>query len=515
MSELPSNCILNKGITGCGATTVAIEQDRPTIIAVPSIGLIQNKTPQHPEVLGIYGEGDKTAEIKNHLESSKGRIKIMVTWDSLPKACRILQEAGFEVYREAQLMVDECHQLMLSYDYRREAIRGLLAEAKRFKDAVYVSATPLAKECRPKQLEAVKEYRIEWPEAKPTQIVTYELTDPVGMAAYVCKRLLSNNSATNYHVFLNSVEDITVLIKLASLTAADTRVICADNVDNKIKLSGFPISTTSDAVRKVNLYTSTAFEGFDIYDKEGYCIVVSDAAKDHTLLDVAVLRQIAGRLRDSRYKDTVAHFYSRKSVPVASAAQFQAQTKADWAGAEQVVAVLDAVLEMLENSKASFGTDTEAEKAKAILDKAESAVTEAVNTGKYIYRDKESGRFIVDADMLQYEAMRYRIINEVYTTKQNMDNELATGGFVIKGSKRLDIGKLADPRGKKPPFKELFEMYAKEMGQRKLYFCPINVKTVIEQQNPFVKEAYEKLGVEGVRRLNYHLSNIKRKILRQ
>ena len=58
-------------------------------------------------------------------------------------------------------------------------------------------------------------------------------------------------------------------------------------------------------------------------------------------------------------------------------------------------------------------------------------------------------------------------------------------------------------------------MYAKEMGQRKLYFCPINVKTVIEQQNPFVKEAYEKLGVEGVRRLNYHLSNIRREILRQ
>ena len=30
-----------------------------------------------------------------------------------------------------------------------------------------------------------------------------------------------------------------------------------------------------------------------------------------------------------------------------------------------------------------------------------------------------------------------------------------------------------------------------------------------------VVEAYEKLGVEGVRRLNYHLSNIRREILRQ
>ena len=125
MRRLPSNVVLNKGVTGCGATTVAIEQDRPTIMAVPFTGLIGNKAKQKPHILGIYGEGDKTAEIKSHLESSKSRIKIMTTYDSLPKVCRTLQALGYDVYKEAQLVVDEWHQLLNSYGFRSEAIQGV------------------------------------------------------------------------------------------------------------------------------------------------------------------------------------------------------------------------------------------------------------------------------------------------------------------------------------------------------------------------------------------------------
>ena len=57
MTEIPANCILNKGITGCGATTLAIRQAGHTIIAMPFVGLIKNKEYQHSEVLGIYGSG--------------------------------------------------------------------------------------------------------------------------------------------------------------------------------------------------------------------------------------------------------------------------------------------------------------------------------------------------------------------------------------------------------------------------------------------------------------------------
>lgn len=51
MGEIPTNCILNKRITGCGATTLAIEQPKPTIIAMPFVGLVESKAHKHKDVL--------------------------------------------------------------------------------------------------------------------------------------------------------------------------------------------------------------------------------------------------------------------------------------------------------------------------------------------------------------------------------------------------------------------------------------------------------------------------------
>lgn len=74
MSEIPANCILSKGTTGCGATTLATEQNRPTLIAMPFTELVRNKASQYPEndngrpvLLPIYGDGDKTKEIEEYM----------------------------------------------------------------------------------------------------------------------------------------------------------------------------------------------------------------------------------------------------------------------------------------------------------------------------------------------------------------------------------------------------------------------------------------------------------------
>ena len=64
-----------KGTTGCGATTLATIQKTPTIIAMPFVELIGNKAMQFPEndkgrpvLLPIYGEGDKTGEIREYMD---------------------------------------------------------------------------------------------------------------------------------------------------------------------------------------------------------------------------------------------------------------------------------------------------------------------------------------------------------------------------------------------------------------------------------------------------------------
>ena len=114
MEKIPENCVLNKGTTGCGATTLATVQNTPTLIAAPFTELIRNKAAQYPEndngkpvLLPIFGEGDKRAEIAQYMQSHGGLPKIMTTYDSVPKVCSILDTLGYDPFEEMHLCVDE------------------------------------------------------------------------------------------------------------------------------------------------------------------------------------------------------------------------------------------------------------------------------------------------------------------------------------------------------------------------------------------------------------------------
>ena len=161
MTEIPANCVLNKSITGCGATTLAILQPGHTIIAVPFVSLIQNKVAQHKDVLlGIYGEGDKTAIIKDYVDCHPS-VKIMTTFDSLPKVCGILTELKHDPYTTFHVVIDEWHTLFQSYQFRNNAVRNLLEETKKMKRVTFVSATPIEPEYWLEEIKHLPEIKIE------------------------------------------------------------------------------------------------------------------------------------------------------------------------------------------------------------------------------------------------------------------------------------------------------------------------------------------------------------------
>lgn len=43
INKLPSHCLLNKGITGCGGTTVELKSKRNSIILCPTRNLVTSK----------------------------------------------------------------------------------------------------------------------------------------------------------------------------------------------------------------------------------------------------------------------------------------------------------------------------------------------------------------------------------------------------------------------------------------------------------------------------------------
>lgn len=145
MTEIPSNYVFNKGVTGCGATTLAINQPGNTILALPFRGLVENKIASNPQVLGIHGEMDSKAAIAHYLKNAD-TIKIAVTYDSFPRVCDELLANGINPYKESFLFVDEWHMLFNSYRFRHKAARQLLDRAQAFERKTYVSATPIPRE---------------------------------------------------------------------------------------------------------------------------------------------------------------------------------------------------------------------------------------------------------------------------------------------------------------------------------------------------------------------------------
>lgn len=153
MTELPVNCILNKRITGCGATELALRNEIPTIIAMPYVSLVKNKTiyrTDERKILGVYSEvGDKA--IADYIES-RHPLKIATTYDSLPRVVDTLKQVGKNPYKDAFLLVDEWHTLFNSYDFRYGAVTNLLDYASRFSRTTYLSATPIEREYMLSQL---------------------------------------------------------------------------------------------------------------------------------------------------------------------------------------------------------------------------------------------------------------------------------------------------------------------------------------------------------------------------
>ena len=119
MDDLPDNVMLNKVTTGCGMTSVVLNNKVKYVLAVPFIALIENKIKWCKEkginVCPIYGNGGE----KEVLEFSGN--KIITTYDSLLKVTKALIERGD--IKEWKLCVDEAHKLVDSAAFRSQAIK--------------------------------------------------------------------------------------------------------------------------------------------------------------------------------------------------------------------------------------------------------------------------------------------------------------------------------------------------------------------------------------------------------
>ena len=286
---LPSHKLINKGITGCGGTTLELKAKRNSLLLFPTIELVRSKT--NPEYLPVDGEVDIYA-IRQYVAkrlSNNQFIKIIGTYDSLPKIMQAVPGCT-----EYFLLIDEYHLLFNDYSFRSKAILNILINFRKFDDWAFLTATPLNETFTLKELEDIDQITYQWPQATKVDI---KIKD----TAYIQRelvRIITSYPERNIHVFLNNVSTIRNIIK--KLGTDDFRVVCSSKQRGKIKHC-VPIT---EPVRKLNFYTSCSFEGCDIYDEKGMTVILSDTSLSTTILDISTkIRQVCGRIRNSKYKD--------------------------------------------------------------------------------------------------------------------------------------------------------------------------------------------------------------------
>lgn len=401
LSDLPHNCIFDKGLVGCGGTTIAITNSESYIISVPFLSLIDNKCSQHPHLFSITSKTTEKEII--HYIQSNSLYKIICTYDSLCRLTDIIET--YSSPSNFRLLVDEYHLLFTSYSFRHEAVRCVLDNYTKFKSYCFMTATVLEDEFILKELQHVPKIEAKWSNVKEVTIASYKCnTDVINTVSHIITKHLSGELSGNAYFFVNSVQFIKDTIIACELDDTNTKAIWSKN--NKIQMP-IKLSKTTDSVKPINFFTSTCFEGVDLYDEEAVIYIISDKSKSTTLLDISTaFQQIACRVRNTKYWEKIYHIYTttRYNVDV-SYEQFKQDT----------------IHEIDEANNIIKEFSTLSDKARGII--------EEVNQP---YISKRQGEFIYDENLVKIDLYNFKITRCLYKMRVNLTKEYQKNNFKVK-----------------------------------------------------------------------------------
>ena len=505
LKDLPHNCIFNKVVTGCGGTTVVLQNAEDYVIAVPTTELIINKTDltmagisrlsyKRIRPFGLFGKFDDAAErkLKDYLNSSDTK-KIMCTYDKLPKLIEYLNPTNY------RLLVDEYQWLLKAYSYRQKAIDGVLDNFKRFKSFCFMSATPILPSFKPNCLADVREIQADWENSLEKLTVELQQTNkPYALTANIInayKRdgfITSEEGIRSYEAFffINSVTDIVAILKHCNLSNEEVRIICANNDENLRKLSGYYISNSRSPRKKFNFITSKSVEGADYESETGLCFVVSSASNPHTQASIDTdIPQIAGRIRikDNPFRNFIVHIFNTTYKKLNLDMTY-----------EQMEAKTNAALEKAQKTVDFFNSATD----KDIKDNLRDNLKQNLNKW-YMSYDNTNDKFILNDILPKLELYNYQVNQKIYRDGISVSKGYEDNGIETSVANYLKVNDSIST--KKISFKEAFLYYARIMSKDP--HSPALM--LLEEQHPLIRPAYHNLGVERVRNLRYTKKSIK------
>lgn len=361
--------IMNKQIPGCGFTEYCITNSEDVILCSPRKILLQNKYDQHKEdvylVVNEYdsdpgtdkdltkfsrnyanevlkeeepvSEEDKnnffndlTFKICTYIKACRLEnkpVKILVTYDSFRIVKDILLHQG-ELWKY-RVIIDEFQSIFTDSKFKSDTELQFVSTVQGIQKVCYVSATPMID----KYLDMLEEfkdlpyYELDWETLDPGRINKPKLTVNGLVSVYtevgpIIKSYLEENfdhrfvQLDNGEVkrveskeavfYVNSVNNITSIIKRAKLGPDQVNILVANTQDNAKKIkkrlgAKYKIGTVplrNEPRKMFTFCTRTVYLGADFYSDNAKSYVVSDANIDTLAVDITLdLPQILGRQR--------------------------------------------------------------------------------------------------------------------------------------------------------------------------------------------------------------------------
>lgn len=294
---------INKGITGCGGTTIAIEtakkENASIVLLMPTVSAIQSKKQQFPEAVALFGNNYLNVEQQRFITNNI----ILATYDKFENIkTDLLRKENY------YLVIDEYHTLTRDAGYRK-CMASLLKDWDSFKSVTLLTATPdehLINAVRNIYSSSnISQLNYVWGEKRFCNLTNVEgslhnyLVDLVKNWSYV--------NENNLYLMLNNIKEINSIIEEAGLV--EYHVQCSESRENEVKRSS--IEDINKDLKPINFLTASGFEGCDIKDPNGVIYTVVDLNANSTIFDWQTLVQMQGRCRGSKEYPHVLYHYSK------------------------------------------------------------------------------------------------------------------------------------------------------------------------------------------------------------
>ena len=303
---IETNTILNKTITGIGATYSEIKAQRHSIIIEPTKPVIYGKTrdSKHKDdnLFGVY-QGVYQDEIADYIENSLEQhkwIKILTTPESFRKMRDAFESLDIDIRFDGYfLLFDECQKMVKDCDYRSDITlpMDLFFECR---DKAVVSATPPTKyaDTRFDNFQIVKLC----PDYNYRQDLQLYTTNNVLQRTRELIESLSSDERPVFF-FVNSTDMILSLMKQLGIME-ESAVFCSEKSVDKLRGLKFRKAYEDWEVKRMARYnwlTSRFNSAFDIEIPEFPNVVMLTECyiAEYTMIDPYMdAVQIVGRFRN-------------------------------------------------------------------------------------------------------------------------------------------------------------------------------------------------------------------------